>query len=90
VTHSLQLYDKSSLLGALRTQLIKSAVPIGLAVLLVLALTPNALPVAGQSSKLVVATVGISSVTRWEKCALLQSQEYRCGGEHHRSSGSRT
>ena len=74
VTHSLQLYDKSSLLGALRTQLIKSAVPIGLAVLLVLALTPNALPVAGQSSKLVVATVGAlawvwSLRVIWQRCA---------------------
>lgn len=59
VTHSSRLYDKSSLLGALRTQLIKTAGLIGLAGLFVLALTPSALPMAGRPTGLTIATVGV-------------------------------
>lgn len=60
VSHSLQLYDKSSLLGALRSQLLKSAGPIGLVPLLILSLAPNALPVDGQRSRaLIISTAGV-------------------------------
>jgi Undecaprenyl-phosphate glucose phosphotransferase len=57
-THSLRIYDKATLLGALRTQLIKSAVPIGLAALFVLALTPSTFSAALRPRVLIITTAG--------------------------------
>jgi len=56
--HSLRIYDKATLLGALRSQLIKSAVPVGLAALFALALTPSAVSAAGRPRTFIATTIG--------------------------------
>lgn len=84
VTHSLRLYDKSSLLGALRTQLVKSAAPIVLAALLIVFLAPNALPMDGeQTTALIISTAGVLAwvwVLRvsWQRYARLLLQNGQC------------
>jgi Undecaprenyl-phosphate glucose phosphotransferase len=73
VTHSLQLYDKSGMLGALRTQLISSAVPVGLAALLIFALTPRTVPLTGRSKEFLIATL---SVIAWVWILRILWQQY--------------